>query len=140
MLGICLAYTYCDVKCIYPSWKFFSKLRALRNNEVSLLYDIYILWHEHGTKVIWVRKKPWVFYTMSWILNSVAEFTFIKFTSRLKSCKYRILFWKKYRSTGTSVLVFTAYRLWNGTFEFHFKHIYFFCKMTGKVIILSIVQ
>jgi len=25
MLGICLAYTYCDVKCTYPSWKFFPK-------------------------------------------------------------------------------------------------------------------
>jgi len=44
MLGICLAYTYCDVKCTYPSCSFLPKTadsRTLRNNGVSVLYDIY---------------------------------------------------------------------------------------------------
>jgi len=43
MLEICLAYTYCDVKCTYPSWKFFQKTADIRNNRVTYCM-IFILW------------------------------------------------------------------------------------------------
>jgi len=32
MLGICLVCTYCDVKCTYPSWKYFPKTVDKRHN------------------------------------------------------------------------------------------------------------
>jgi len=52
MLEICLVYTYCDVKCTYPSWKFFPKTVNKRNNGMSLLYDIYTVYKE-----LWLSVK-----------------------------------------------------------------------------------